>query len=386
MSDYRHLFIKSIDSHGSHLHFAAHSHHLWPDVTELAHQQSWNDAALLADQKWDNIFQNLIPSVAQNIANTLQLSHADSLVFAPNTHEFISRLLSCLPTSGEITILTTDSEFHSAERQFSRLEEEGLIVKRVPVEPFDTFYRRFISESCHNWDMVFFSHVFFNSGFALSQNELEGIIDAFSASTNRIVIDGYHGFMALPTDLSRIQMRAFYLAGGYKYAMAGEGACFMHVPNNTQERPRNTGWFAGFSALNQHREGRITYPSNGQQFAGSTFDPSGLYRLEAVFKMLAQESISVESIHAHVEEMQTYFIKCLLWTKPPILKDAELLEFEHRSHFLTFRTEEACAITAALKTAGIIVDSRADRLRFGIGLYHTKSCIDALFDKISRLG
>ena len=30
--------------------------------------------------------------------------------------------------------------------------------------------------------------------------------------------------MALPTDLQRVAPRVFYLAGGYKYAMAGEGA------------------------------------------------------------------------------------------------------------------------------------------------------------------
>ena len=44
------------------------------------------------------------------------------------------------------------------------------------------------------------------------------------------MIDGYHGFMALPTDFAAIAGRAFYLAGGYKYAMAGEGVCFMHCP------------------------------------------------------------------------------------------------------------------------------------------------------------
>jgi hypothetical protein len=30
-----------------------------------------------------------------------------------------------------------------------------------------------------------------------------------------VVIDGYHGFLALPTDLSKIEDRVFYLAGGY---------------------------------------------------------------------------------------------------------------------------------------------------------------------------
>ena len=35
------------------LHFAAHSHHFWPDVSFAAQQQCWDDAARLADAKWE---------------------------------------------------------------------------------------------------------------------------------------------------------------------------------------------------------------------------------------------------------------------------------------------------------------------------------------------
>ena len=35
------------------LHFAAHSHHPWPDATEAAHARYWDDAATRADRKWE---------------------------------------------------------------------------------------------------------------------------------------------------------------------------------------------------------------------------------------------------------------------------------------------------------------------------------------------
>ena len=38
------------------LHFAAHSHHPWPDVTRQAVLDGWDDAARLMDRKWDRIF------------------------------------------------------------------------------------------------------------------------------------------------------------------------------------------------------------------------------------------------------------------------------------------------------------------------------------------
>src|SRR3546814_11912255 len=72
------------------------------------------------------------------------LDDASSLAFAPNTHDFLRRLLSCLPVGRPPRILTSDGEFHSFTRQAARLEEEGpAAVTRVPVEPFEGFAARF---------------------------------------------------------------------------------------------------------------------------------------------------------------------------------------------------------------------------------------------------
>ena len=74
-------------------------------------------------------------------------------------------------------------------------------------------------------------------------------MDAVARPDTLIVVDGYHGYMALPTDLAAIEARAFYLSGGYKYAMAGEGVAFLHAPPGLVPRPRDTGWYAAFEAL-----------------------------------------------------------------------------------------------------------------------------------------
>ena len=66
-----------------------------------------------------------------------------------------------------------------------------------------------------------------------------------------VVIDGYHAFMAIDSDpFSETTARsAFFLGGGYKYAMAGEGMGFMHCPPGFGPRPPITGWFAEFGDL-----------------------------------------------------------------------------------------------------------------------------------------
>jgi selenocysteine lyase/cysteine desulfurase len=200
------------------LHVAAHSHHPWPDVTFEAQQQAWLDAARLMDDKWDEIFCSLLPEAAAHITGRLGLSDPEAIAFAPSTHALVMRLLSCL--TPPIRILTTDAEFHSFARQAARLEEDGLAaVERVAAEPFATFPERFAAAAARGGhDLVYLSHVFFNSGYVVP--DLGALVAAVPDPEPLVVIDGYHGFMALPTDLSGIETRAFYMAGGYKYAMA----------------------------------------------------------------------------------------------------------------------------------------------------------------------
>ncbi len=181
---------------GERLHFCAHSHHPWPDCTREAHLRAWDDAAARADEKWGIVLNEMIPQAQAAIAGVLRLPEPKNIAFAPNTHEFIVRLLSCLPEKPRI--LTTDSEFHSFSRQTARLEEEGARVERIAVEQFGTFTERFVQAVKNKeWDLVFLSQVFFNSGHRLTEDELEGIAAAVN-DTTIFVIDGYHAFMAAP--------------------------------------------------------------------------------------------------------------------------------------------------------------------------------------------
>ncbi len=148
---------------GTRLHFCAHSHHPWPDCTRAAALASWDDAASRTDEKWDHVFGEVVPAARKSVAEALRWPSADQIVFAPNTHEFVLRLLSCLPAGRPPRILTTDSEFHSFARQAARLEEDGAKVDRIAVEPFASFPARFAAAAkAGAHDLVYLSHVFFN--------------------------------------------------------------------------------------------------------------------------------------------------------------------------------------------------------------------------------
>jgi selenocysteine lyase/cysteine desulfurase len=299
--------------------------------------------------------------------------------FAASTHELLMRLLSSFTTPPRI--LTTDSEFHSASRQFRRMEEAGLArVTRVPSEPFASFPERFAAAAREAQELVFLSHVFFNSGYVVP--DLETLVGAVTDPKTLIVIDGYHAFLALPVDLRKLRERVFYLAGGYKYAMSGEGACFLHAPDGYALRPVNTGWFAGFDSLEAAPDGPVPYPADATRFAGATLAPEGIYRFAAVLELLSREGIDSAAVHERVQTLQQLFLQRL--TTHALPRD-QLLATGARGNFLTWRTAHAEALQRRLLALGLISDHRHDRLRLGFGLYHDPEDMDRMAALVNQL-
>ena len=388
---YKSHFSRFLGAHPQRLHFAAHSHHPWPDVSFDAHSQAWLDAAQLGDSKWDKVFGEVIPKAQAHVARVLNLPDPRSIVFAPSTHELVMRLLSCLPRlplpHSPVHVLTTDGEFHSFARQMKRYEEDGLArVTRVPVEPYETFSQRFAAAAGQrSYDLVYFSQCFYNTSFRIA--DPAALVAAVKTPETFIVIDGYHAYMAVPTDLSQIAARVFYTAGGYKYAMAGEGACFMHCPPGVAQRPLNTGWFAAFGTLTKTQNAaQVPYAEGGQRFMGATFDPAPLYRLNAVQDWLQGLGVGVEEIRRHVEMLQARFLE--LRQKLGLMQQATLMPppGTPRGNFLIFRHREAQDWQRKLLSAGVVTDCRDDRLRFGFGIYQEPVDVDAALARIQQLG
>ena len=368
---------------------AAHSHHEWPDVTFEAQMRCWDDAARLAGDKWSVVFGEVLPSVQQGIAAILNLPDPSALAIAPNTHEFLRRILSCFGTHRAIRILTTDTEFHSFRRQVARLEEDGITTSTyVPAEPPDTFPARFAEAAARGGhDLVFVSEVFFTSGATCG--DLDALVAAVPDRETFIVIDGYHAFMARPTDLSKVADRVFYMAGGYKYAMAGEGVCFLHCPPGYGPRPRDTGWFAEFGALAAAPGTTVAYPSNGARFLGATFDPVGMYRMRAVLDWMAARDIGVAQVHGHATALMAHFLQRLAPLDLEGLTRRDLItpfgDSAAHGNFLSFRTSHAAAIERALAAADIHADHRGERMRFGFGLATTLEEVDTAVARMAEI-
>ena len=367
---WKNLFTRSLADNA--MHFAAHSHHLWPDASFDGHMAAWTDAARLADLKWDRIMGEVWPEAQAHVARELNLPDPGTIAFSANTHDFLIRIVSAIDRR-PVRILTTDGEFHSFRRQAARWEEAGdAIVERLPVGP-DLAAR--LAERAADFDIVWVSHVMFGTGAVV--DDLATLAVVARPEGPWVVVDGYHSFMAIETDLGAVADRLFYLSGGYKYAMAGEGIGFCHAPPGLASRPALTGWFAEFEARDK-AQGRIGFADDARRLLGATFDATGLYRFNAVRRMLDAEGLTTVAISAHVAKLQRRAVDVLADTPLGRMDLLNPLDGAPHARFLALRSADAPAIYEALRAQGVVTDLRGDILRIGFGLYHDAGDVEAL--------
>ena len=364
------LFSRALAAAPGRLHMAAHSHHLWPDATLAAQVEAWEDAAHLADHKWDKALGQVYPAAQDLIARELALPSPDSVVFAPNTHALLVTLKSAIERR-PVRALSTDGEFHTFRRQAQRWAEAGEIELTLVESDAPDFAERFLSTAREGrFDLIFVSHVFFKTGLVFDR--VWELADLARPEGPWVVVDGYHGFRAVPTDLSAVADRIFYLAGGYKYAMAGEGAAFLHAPEGFGARPVLTGWYAEFGDL-EGPPGGVGYARDAGRFLGATFDPSGLYRFVAAGRMLEAEGLSTAAIADHVTGLQRTLLTRIAAGAAGPLKQAVVLNPPGRgpqARFLALRHPDAQAWKLGLADRSVVVDVRDDVLRVGLSIYH----------------
>lgn len=388
-SDLKKFYTRFLNGHEGKLHFAAHSHHFWPDVTREAQIEYWDDCARTSDEKWNKIFSVVYPKTKTHIAKILNLKDSNQIVLAPSTHELTSRLLSLFVGKKSLSILTTGSEFHSWRRQILRLMELPEVkVNMVPMHEKKDLIANLKTELSHKPDIFFISQVFFDSGIALTDAELTELYEAKSDET-LMVVDGYHGFAAIPTDLSQLEGKIFYLGGGYKYGQGGEGVGFMVVPKG-HWRPAYTGWYAEYAELTKPSGAQVGYASDGMSFMGATQDPSGCYRFNATWDLLESEKLPITQIHEYVKSLQREFLNRLPenFTSSQKLRPLYDVMLAWHGHFLTYEsdTEENAQKTQdILKKLNILIDRRGRRLRFGFGLYQSLDDVRDLCERLKNV-
>lgn len=353
---------------GGEILLTGHSHQAWPDVSRDAQLAAWDDAARLIDGKWEKVLGEVLGDFRAHVAGRIGTARRDDLAVGANTHELVYRLLTCFDRSARV--LTTDAEFHSLRRQLARSSEAGLRVTRIPVEP-DHFTGRFIDALDREQpDLAALSYVLFTTSRTL---DLEPILRACAERDIPVLVDAYHAFNVIELKVDRWPGTVFVTGGGYKYAQTGEGACWLLLPEDAERfRPEFTGWFADFDHL-EAPDDDVGYGPGGFRFFGATFDPTALYRGNAVFRFMDEQGLTAPALR----EISLAATSLLIEAYDRHRLAARGLELltprspERRGGFVTVRRADAASIRSRLQERGVRTDVRGDLLRLGPAPYLT---------------
>lgn len=357
-----------------------HSHQAWPDAARKGLIEAWQDAADRVDGKWDAVFGKVV-RVQSWIAERIG-AQPDDIALGQNTHELVTRFLSALPLTERPHLVTTAGEFHSLSRQLARLEEAGVEVSRIAVEPIATLAKRLADAVRPTTAALLASTVLFQTSTIVPN--LAVAVAAAQAQGAQVLLDAYHAFGVVPFAVGDYGADpVFVVAGGYKYAQWGEGVCWMRVPSGCQLRPVFTGWFSDFANLDALQNGGpIGYgPTSATRFAGSTFDPVSVYRAAAVIDFFDREDLSLARLRA-LSLQQTGRLIARLAADFTVLTP---FEDAARGGFVAISHPGAADIVKGLRQRGIFVDSRGDVLRLGPAPYISLHSIDVAVDHLREL-
>lgn len=431
------------------LQFLDHAYGFVPPMaSEAALQEVYSEHCGIGNFVWDRLFSETMPQAATNVKNLLGLpsSNASSVAFAHNSHELVCRLLSTKldrflgpvsavggqgSSSDKLVVVTSDSEFFSFTRQLNRLLEGGgkqdcsrVRVVSIAAEPLHSFSDRFVEALAATFrsegrvDLVYVSHFSFTQKTLLTSpadfvSRVRSVLLADgspAANCNEeplIMVDGYHGFGALPTSL--VGVDAIYLGGVLKHVGGGANLCFAVVPPCYKNlRPLFTGWLADVSVLGPGSHG-VSIGSDvgytpGLALMGSTpAFHSPILVFNHVMHLWRAHKLTVAYAHQHVMALQQRFLAGLAGlegrSRGPNLAinmsklvkasrvpgRCEVEEEAYRSHTLVFlqaSPEEASAAVKTLRDQGIGIDCRGSLVRIGFGLNHNPEDVDRIISAI----
>lgn len=269
-------------------------------------------------------------------------------------------------------------------RQLHRLEEEGIEVVRVPVDPDESFGERFIEEMDINTSIVMLSRVYFET--SLLNDFLPEIASAARLMGIPVLIDDYHGTNVVPLSIRDESLEdCFFLIGGYKYLQWGEGNCFLRFPKDCEFRPAITGWFASFSTLEHPRtDAPVQYDDSDQRFATATYDPSSQFRAAKVVDFFEQQGLTPSVLRSQYED-QIGLLRSLFQEKdfdPKLIKVTHTEPISKNGGFLSLTSPHARTIKSDLLQRGIYTDARNNILRLGPAPYITESQIIQVVDEL----
>jgi selenocysteine lyase/cysteine desulfurase len=302
-----------------------------------------------------------------------QLLHTEpaNVAFIKNTSEGISFVAEGLPWKPGDNVVTAADEYPSNLYPWMNLRDRGVEVRPVASRAGRILVDDLRSAMDARTRLVALSFVEYATGF---RNDLETVGNLCQERGLRFFVDAIQGLGVFPLDVQRVAVD-FLAADGHKWLLGPEGAGIFYVrPGLVEEMHAvEVGWH---SVVHDHDFSRIELelkPHTGRWESG-TLNVGGIAGLGAGLSLLAEAGMG--AVSARILQLTDHLCEGA--------KSAGLGIFSSRQAdeasgivSLTGVADPAAAVRRC-RSAGIIVNNRAGRVRVSPHVYNTFDEIDHL--------
>ena len=286
-------------------------------------------------------------------------SRPDCVVPKTNAGQGLRAILNALPVDRP-RVVATRGEFDSMDVILKTYQHRSRAeVRWVEPDAEGLFHADdVIGAITDETDLVLVSQVYFVTGQLLEG--LERIIEAAHDRGALVVVDTYHSAGVMPVDMAALDAD-FAVGGAYKYVRGGAGACWLMIhPRHLDAEPRalvtlDTGWFAKENVFAYERHDPPRFGAGGDAWLEST--PPILTAYQARSGLCLTLALGLDRLRAHNLCQQSRLNNYLTEAGVPTRT------LDPRGAYLLIPTNDAQALCAALKHAGVNTDARGPYVR-----------------------
>ncbi|MDO9435701.1 aminotransferase class V-fold PLP-dependent enzyme [Hydrogenophaga sp.] len=254
--------------------------------------------------------------------------------------------------SGDEIVVASD-EFPSVRLAWSAAEREGATVRLIDIANESEREDALIAALSPRTRVLVVAHVHSMTGTRL---DLDRLGRACRENGCLFVVDGIHALGATPVHLEQVDV---YMAGVFKWLLAGFGLAVCVVRDRARERMRPA--FRGY--LNQP-------PENGLQFAHCNYP--GVYALEASLDFLG-DTIGWDVVHGRTAQLVQWLADDLAGTGIELASPPGA-----RAGIASFRVPDPEKTRLWLVEQGVHVAARGPYLRASPFVYNARSDVARL--------
>ncbi len=342
-----------------------------------------NDVSANGDVNWPESHRSV--EATRATAARLLGAATDEIALVPNTTVGLNLVAEGLDWRPGDNVVTLADEFPSNVYPWMNLESRGVQTRRVPTEPSGRVDLDRLASECDNRTRVLaISWVGYATGY---RHDLERVAQIAHERGALCVVDAIQALGVFPIDVKKMPVDAL-AAGGQKWLLGPEGAGIAFIHRELLPRLRPIG--LGSHSVVQERDYthiELNLKPAAARYEGGAQNMAGMLALGASLGLLLE--LGAEAVAAAVLDITDLACRRLAEIGATIVSDRRTDQRggEQRSGIVSFEwpAHEPLAVKRHCLTQGVVLSSRAGRLRIAPHAYNNEEDVERLVGALTKL-